>query len=87
MLLKVSAPPYLLLLDLFAEVDSAATAAAVSEQSLTFTLQKVQQLAEERLQPCHRLISAARWTNTTSTTASAVIGGIASFAFLNDAYS
>lgn len=41
MLLKVSAPPYLLLLDLFAEVDSAATAAAVSEQSLTFTLQKV----------------------------------------------
>jgi hypothetical protein len=40
-LLKVSALPYLLLLDLFEEVDSAATTATVSEGHITFILQKV----------------------------------------------
>lgn len=40
-LLKVSASPYLLLLDLFQEVDSAATTATVSETHITFKLQKV----------------------------------------------
>lgn len=42
-LLKVSAHPYLLLLDLLSEVDSTVTVAVVSEQCLTFTLQKVRQ--------------------------------------------
>lgn len=40
-LIKVSASPYLLLLDLFEEVVSAATTATVSETHITFTLQKV----------------------------------------------
>ena len=43
-LLKVSASPYLLLLDLFEEVESAATMATVSETHITFTLQKVSTL-------------------------------------------
>ena len=43
-LLKVSASPYLLLLDLFEEVESAATTATVSETHITFTLQKVSTL-------------------------------------------
>lgn len=40
-LLKISASPYLLLLDLYAEVSSAATVATVSDEHLTFALQKV----------------------------------------------
>ena len=52
-LLKVSALPYLLLLDLFQEVDSAATTATVSETHITFTLQKVSTL------DCARLMGGA----------------------------
>lgn len=40
-LLKVSASPYLLLLDLHGEVDSADTVATVSHEGLTFVLRKV----------------------------------------------